>query len=218
MICEIKKASPSRGPIDLTLDVASRAREYSDAGARAISVLTEPHYFAGALTDLDQAAAVTSVPLLRKDFIVDPYQILQTAHSKAAALLLIVAALSPRELSEYLALCDELGLDALVEVHTEAELEIALATDARLIGVNNRNLDTLVVDLDVSRRLIPKILRPRIAIAESGFSTPQDVAQLAELGAKAFLVGEALMLHDQPGNKIRELLSLVHSDTPSTPV
>jgi indole-3-glycerol phosphate synthase len=215
MICEIKKASPSRGPIDLGLDVAKRAGEYTTAGARGISVLTEEHFFAGSLTDLETAARVTTTPLLRKDFIVDPYQILETAHSSAAALLLIVAALEPSALKEYLAQAQELGLDALVEVHTEAELEVALASNATLVGVNNRNLDTLVVDLGVSRRLIPRIRPPRIAVAESGFSTPQEVAELSGLGAKAFLVGEALMFHGQPGAKIQELLSLVDQPTVS---
>lgn len=207
LICEIKKASPSKGPLDLGLDVARRAGEYAEGGARAISVLTEPHYFSGALEDLSRADGATTVPLLRKDFIIDEYQVLETAHSAASALLLIVAALEESTFRRLFSLADDLGLDCLVEVHTERELDVALASPARLIGVNNRNLQTLAIDLGVSETLIPKIPRDRIAIAESGFSRPDEVRRLVDVGARAFLVGESLMTHGQPALKMRELLS-----------
>jgi indole-3-glycerol phosphate synthase len=209
LICEIKKASPSRGPIAPDLDVADRARAYERAGARAISVLTEPHFFAGSLADLEAVAGALAapIPILRKDFIVDEYQILETAASPAAAVLLIVAALDRRELLDFLAAAGALGLDCLVEVHTEAELDLALESGAVLVGVNNRDLKTLTVDLSVSERLIPRIPGSRIAVAESGFSRPEEVARLAGLGARAFLVGESLMTDPRPEAKVRELLS-----------
>ncbi|MBI4860840.1 MAG: indole-3-glycerol phosphate synthase TrpC [Candidatus Riflebacteria bacterium] len=209
LICEIKKASPSSGPIAPALDVAARAREYAEAGARAISVLTEPHYFSGSLADLETAGQAVQIPLLRKDFILCEYQVYETALSSAAALLLIVAALDSSTLSRLLTLADQLGLDCLVEVHTDRELDVALECGSTLIGVNNRDLSTLKVDLAVSERLIPSIRPPRIAVAESGFSTPGQIARLADLGASAFLVGGALMTHRSPGQKIAELMSLV---------
>ena len=207
LICEIKKASPSRGPIDPGLDVALRANVYAQGGARAISVLTEPTWFGGQLGDLDRAASACDVPLLRKDFTVDEYQVWETALSPASALLLIVAALEESTFRSLFSSADELGLDVLVEVHTEEELEIALASPARLIGVNNRNLKTLAIDLTISERLIPRIPADRIAVAESGFSRGADVARLAALGARAFLVGESLMTHGQPAAKMRELMA-----------
>lgn len=208
LICEIKKASPSKGPIDPGLDVAVRAREYQEGGARAISVLTEPHWFGGSLADLEAASRAAIVPLLRKDFVVDEYQVVETAWSPASALLLIVAALEESTFLRLFSLADDLGLDCLVEVHTERELDLALASPARLIGVNNRNLKDLEVDLSVSERLIPRISPGRIAIAESGFSRPDEVARLAGLGAKAFLIGEALMMSGRPQAKMRELLAV----------
>lgn len=207
LICEIKKASPSKGPIDLALDVAARAREYARGGARAISVLTEPTYFAGSMADLRLAAGAVEVPLLRKDFIVDAYQVLETAHSEASCLLLIVAALDESTFRRLFSLADGLGLDVLVEVHTETELARALDSPARLIGVNNRDLQTLAIDLAVSEKLIPRIPAGRIAVAESGFSRPDEVKRLVECGARAILVGESLMTHGQPAEKMRELLS-----------
>lgn len=208
LICEIKKASPSKGPIDLGLDVAARAREYAGGGARAISVLTEPTWFRGSLADLETAAGAVSVPLLRKDFVFDEYQVLETAHSPASALLLIVAALEESTFRRLFSMADGLGLDVLVEVHTDDELDIALASPARLIGVNNRNLKDLKVDLGTSEKLIPRIPRDRIAIAESGFSKAHEVARLVECGARAFLVGESLMTHGQPAAKMRELMDI----------
>lgn len=208
LICEIKKASPSKGPIDPGLDVAVRAREYQEGGARAISVLTEPHWFCGSLADLEAASGAASVPLLRKDFVVDEYQVVETALSPASALLLIVAALEESTFLRLFSLAEGFGLDCLVEVHTERELDVALASPARLIGVNNRNLKDLKVDLGVSERLIPRIGPGRIAVAESGFSKPDEVARLAGLGAKAFLIGEALMTSGRPQAKMRELMAV----------
>ena len=208
VIAECKRRSPSKGVLRAEYDPVTISRGYAAAGAAAISVLTEPTYFAGSLADLTAAAQAVDVPLLRKDFVVDEYQVLETAGSEASALLLIVAALEDSTFRSLFSLADGLGLDVLVEVHTEEELERALATPARLIGVNNRNLKTLEVDLGVSERLIPRIPAGRIAVAESGFSTGPQVARLVACGAKGFLVGESLMTHGQPAAKMRELLAV----------
>jgi len=205
LICEIKKASPSRGPIDLDVHVPARAKDYEQSGARAISVLTEPYFFRGSFDDLSQAARAVEIPVLCKDFVVDEYQILKAALSGAAGILLIVAALRPDELRSLGRMADGLGLDCLVEVHTEEELEIALESEASIIGVNNRNLATLKVDLGVSERLIPKIPSTKLSVVESGISRPEDVVRLCALGARAFLIGESLMTAGNPVEKVREL-------------
>ena len=215
LICEIKKASPSRGPIDLGIDVAARARAYEAGGARALSVLTEPHWFRGSLGDLTAAARAVDLPVLLKDFVVDRYQIDQAVVAGASAVLLIVAALTRAELTRFLDHARSLGLDALVEIHDQGELEIALDCGARIIGVNNRNLRTLVVDLSVSERLIPMIPSGKIAVVESGISRPDEVVRLRALGARAFLVGEALMNDANPTDRVR-LLTEAIGGPPST--
>ncbi len=196
VIAEVKRGSPSRGVFAPAADAAAVAQDYVRGGAAAISVLTDTPFFSGSLDDLTAVHAVArpaGVPVLRKDFILDPYQILEARAFGADAVLLIVAALSPEQLRELLAATWELGLEALVEVHDERELEIALAAGARVIGVNNRDLRTFVVDLAVSERLVPRIPTDRIAVAESGIHSVEDLERLAAAGIDAVLVGESLM-------------------------
>ncbi|HQZ97769.1 MAG TPA: indole-3-glycerol phosphate synthase TrpC [Pyrinomonadaceae bacterium] len=193
IIAEIKRASPSKGVINADIDVAKVAGNYAAGGAAAISVLTESEYFSGEIADLVLAAKTVDIPVLRKDFMVDSYQIYEAAAAGADAILLIVAALSETELREFSAIADGLGLDSLVEIHTADELETARKIDAKIIGVNNRNLQTLEVSLDVSRELIG--LRPEgvLMISESGLSTKDEIDELKELGFNGFLIGETLM-------------------------
>lgn len=193
VIAEIKRASPSKGVIKSDIDVAKVARSYADGGAAAISVLTESEYFGGDMVDLVIAAKTVNIPVLRKDFIVDGYQIFEAAAAGADAILLIVAALSEAELVEFSAIAAGLGMDALVEVHTAVELEKALRIGAKIVGVNNRNLQTLEVSLDVSRQLIADRPDDVLMIAESGLTTKDEIDELKALGFDGFLIGETLM-------------------------
>ncbi|MFN3336872.1 MAG: indole-3-glycerol phosphate synthase TrpC [Thermomicrobium sp.] len=198
VIAEVKRASPSRGVFAAGADAVTVAKDYLVGGAAALSVLTDQPFFHGSLEDLERVAlqahtGESPVPVLRKDFIVDPYQVLEARAAGADALLLIVAALDPRQLAELLAATWELGMEALVEVHNEAELETALATGARVVGINNRDLRTFTVDLGVSERLAPRVPGDRIVVAESGIHRMSDVKRLAAAGVDAILVGEALM-------------------------
>lgn len=192
-ICECKKASPSKGLIAPEFPYLEIAKQYEAAGADAISVLTEPKWFLGSDTYLKEIAAAVSIPCLRKDFTVDAYMIYETKLLGASAVLLICSILSEGQISEYLAICDSLGLSALVEAHDEAEVDRALQAGARVIGVNNRNLKDFTVDTGNSRRLRERIPRDVIFVSESGVSGPEDVEKLAEIGVDAVLVGEALM-------------------------
>jgi len=193
IIAEIKRASPSKGVINADINVAQVARGYASGGAAAISVLTEGEYFGGDIADLVLAANTVDLPVLRKDFTVDGYQIYEAAAAGADAILLIVAALSEAELVEFAAVADALRMDSLVEVHTSAELEVAKNLGAKIIGVNNRNLQTLEVSLDVSRELITKRPVGSLMIAESGLSTRAEIDELKHLGFDGFLIGETLM-------------------------
>jgi indole-3-glycerol phosphate synthase len=204
VIAEIKRASPSKGIINAEIDVAERALEYQRGGACAISVLTEEDHFLGSLDDLRTARQAVELPILRKDFIVDQYQIYESAAAGADAVLLIVAVLRLDELNEFIALCNELRIDALVEVHTMNELEIADKASAQLIGVNNRDLHSFNVTLDVSRQLIEHRPANTLMVAESGISTREHVAELQALGFNGFLVGESLMRAGSV-NKLQEL-------------
>ena len=192
-ICECKKASPSKGVISPDFPYLTIAREYQEAGADCISVLTEPKWFLGENSYLEEIASCVSLPCLRKDFTVDEYMIYEAKSLGAAAVLLICSILSPVQLKEYLQLCDELGLSALTEVHTEEETVTAIDAGARIIGVNNRNLKDFSVDLDNSRRLRTLIPSDRIFVAESGIRSAEDIRALSEAGADAVLAGEALM-------------------------
>ena len=207
IIAEVKRASPSAGAIRAGLDAPAQARAYAAAGAAAVSVLTDGPGFGGSLADLAAVRAAVEVPLLRKDFVVDRYQLLEARASGADAALLIVAALDPGTLERLLAAAAELGLAALVEVHDEAEVETALAAGARIVGVNNRNLRTFAVDLAVSERLLP-LLPDRVrGVAESGVRTAEDARRLRRAGAANLLVGEALVRAADPGALVREMVS-----------
>ncbi|MFT3745108.1 MAG: indole-3-glycerol phosphate synthase TrpC [Pyrinomonadaceae bacterium] len=206
IIAEIKRASPSKGVIKADIDVAKVARDYANGGAAAISVLTESEYFSGDMVDLVVAAKTVNIPVLRKDFMVDSYQIFEAAAAGADAILLIVAALSEAELAEFSAIADGLGMDSLVEVHTDEELEIARIRGAKIIGVNNRNLQTLEVSLDVSRELIANRSEGVLMIAESGLSSKSEIEELKALGFDGFLIGETLM---RTGNASETLGGLI---------
>jgi indole-3-glycerol phosphate synthase len=193
IIAEIKRASPSKGIINDRIDVTETATAYKTGGASAISVLTEEQFFKGSLADLKDAREAVDLPILRKDFTVDEYQIYEAGAAGADAILLIVAALTSDVLSELQTLAHELGMDALVEAHTFEELETAASLGASLIGINNRNLRSLDVSLDVSRELIRHRPANAIMIAESGISSRDQINELKQLGFDGFLIGESLM-------------------------
>jgi indole-3-glycerol phosphate synthase len=207
LIAEMKRSSPSRGPIRPDAGVAEIVRAYQEAGARAVSVLTEPHWFGGGLDDLVEARAACDLPLLRKDFVVDEYQLIEARVAGADAVLLIVAALEPERLAALIGIASDLGMDALVEVHDEDEVETAVEAGAEVIGVNNRNLHSLDVDLGTTFRLLADVPAGTVVVAESGITTRQAVRDLEEAGVDAILVGEALMRVDDPRDAVRELLT-----------
>jgi indole-3-glycerol phosphate synthase len=205
VIAEVKKASPSAGVIREDFRPAEIAASYQQAGAACLSVLTDEQYFQGCDEYLLQARQACSLPALRKDFIIDPWQIHQSRALGADCILLIVAALQRDQLQELDGLAGEVGLDVLVEVHDERELEHALSTQARLIGVNNRDLHTFTIDLATSERLRPMIPADRTMVTESGIHTREDVRQLQSSKINAFLVGEAFMRSEDPGVALQEL-------------
>jgi indole-3-glycerol phosphate synthase len=205
VIAEVKKASPSAGVIRADFDPAAIAASYEAGGAACLSVLTDRDYFQGDARYLQQARAACSLPVLRKDFIIDPWQLLEARVMGADCILLIVAALGLDELQQLSGLARELNLDVLMEVHDEAELELALQTDAQLIGVNNRNLKTFVTDIAVSERIRPLIPADRLMVTESGIHRREDVQRLQGSGIRAFLVGEAFMRAADPGRALQDL-------------
>jgi len=217
VIAECKRRSPSKGVLRADYEPAAIAKAYEAAAAAAISVLTEPTFFDGSLEHLAAVRAAVELPILRKDFIVSEYQLLEARAAGADAVLLIVAALRPVELKVLHDHARRYGLDALVEVHDEHELAIAIDAGARIVGVNNRNLRTLDVDLTASERLIGQVPADVVAISESGLRTPADVARLRELGYRAFLIGERFMTAASPGEELAQLLRGTEvSETPST--
>ncbi|WP_417425098.1 indole-3-glycerol phosphate synthase TrpC [Hominenteromicrobium sp.] len=208
-ICECKKASPSKGLIAPNFPYLEIAKEYEAAGADCISVLTEPKWFLGNDEYLKEIAETVLIPCLRKDFTVDEYQIYQAKVLGASAVLLICSVLTEDQMKDYIRICDELGLSALVEVHDEQEVQTALNTGARIIGVNNRNLKDFSVDTDNSRRLRELIPPGILFVSESGVRTPEDVETLRKIGADAVLIGETLMRASDKRAKLAELRGAV---------
>jgi indole-3-glycerol phosphate synthase len=204
VIAEYKRSSPSAGPI-AEPGVAGQARAYEEGGAAAISVLTEPTRFDGALADLRAVRLAVDLPVLRKDFLVHPAQVIESRAAGADAVLLIAAALSELELKAMLAVANDLGLDALVETHSVDDLAKALATDAPVVGVNARDLETLEVDVERALAMLPDVPSDRVAVLESGVWTREDVERAINAGARGVLVGEALMRSPDPGATIRSL-------------
>ena len=206
LICELKKASPSEGLLREHFQPAELAQNFEAAGASAISVLTEQNYFQGNPETLKQIRPMTTVPLLRKDFILDPYQIYETTLLEADAVLLIVTILTDSQLKRMLLLARELDLEVLVEVHTEEELNRALGAGARMVGLNNRNLKTLKIDRSVSEDLIHLVPKGTVVVIESGIETREEIAHYQTLGANSFLIGTALMKSTDVKRKILELM------------
>ena len=211
VIAELKKASPSKGLIRAEFDPAELARELAEAGAAALSVLTDEEFFQGSLKNLREASAAVGVPCLRKDFIVDEFQLLEAQANCADAVLLIVAALSSEELSSLLRGARQRGLDVLCEVHDEEELQRARDAGCDLIGVNTRDLRTFKVDLETALALASKFSSGVVRVAESGIHSADDIAQLRAAGYDAFLVGESLMRAESPGEELRELMRVPSS-------
>ena len=207
VIAEIKKASPSKGVLSADFDPAAIARLYEEGGAAALSVLTDEKHFQGTLSDLESARGVVRLPALRKDFTIDAYHVHQAAAYGADAILIIAAILTERQMRDFRELAERYRLAALVEVHDEEELKPAIASGARLIGVNNRNLHTFQVSLDTSIRLAEKIPAGIVRVAESGIHSFSDVQQLRGAGYQAFLVGEHLMKSGDPVAALQALLS-----------
>ena len=204
-ICEIKKASPSKGIIAEDFPYMRIARDYEVAGAAAISVLTEPFYFKGDDRYLKEIAAIVSIPLLRKDFTVDEYMIYEAKVLGASAVLLICSILDNDTLAEYIKIAHNLGLSALVETHDENEVKAALDAGARIIGVNNRDLKTFEVDIGLSERLRPLVPEDKIFISESGIQAPADINKLREIKTNAALIGETLMRSSDKGLELKRL-------------
>jgi indole-3-glycerol phosphate synthase len=213
VIAELKKASPSRGLIRAEFHPAELARELEAAGAAALSVLTDEEFFQGSLANLREASAAVRIPCLRKDFIVDEFQLVEARANAADAVLLIVAALTSGELSRLVTRARERGLDVLCEVHDGAELDQALEAGCDLIGVNTRDLRTFTVDLETAFRLAERFPPNVVRVVESGIHSADDVAQLRKAGYDAFLIGESLMRAERPGKALRELMRVPSTDS-----
>lgn len=206
IIAEIKRASPSKGLICKEEEPENRALVYQESGAAAISVLTEEKYFLGSLKDLNKVKSAVDIPVLRKDFIVDQYQLYESRGEGADAVLLITSILPDIELSSFIEICRKLSMAALVEVHTRDELQRALACGAEIIGINNRNLETFQTNIKVTIDLCSEVPPDVLLISESGIGSNEDIKKLKEKGVYTFLIGEALMDNQNPGQKIKELL------------
>ena len=206
LIAEVKRASPSKGMLCPNFEPVELAKNYTQGGAAAISVLTEVNYFEGSLDHLAAIRGEVRLPLLRKDFIFDSYQVYESCAYGADALLLIVAILSQEQLEELLSLSHSLSLSCLVEVHNENEVEKALTSQAKIIGINNRDLNTFTVDIDTTRRLVPLVPRGHIIVSESGINRRSDVEKLKRWGVNAVLVGEALLTASNIQDRMKELI------------
>ena len=207
VIAEVKKASPSKGVIRADFDPEQIARAYADAGAVCLSVLTDEQFFQGSDRHLQQASAATDLPVLRKDFIIDPYQVYEARAIGADCILLIVAALDDLRLQELAATAADTGLDVLVEVHNREELERGLLLRTPLIGINNRNLHTFETSLETTLGLLPDVFHDRTVVTESGINSRADMELMRSHDVHAFLIGEALLRADDPGAKLRALIS-----------
>ena len=212
VIAEVKRSSPSKGAINAGLDLADQVTAYEQGGAAAISILTEPSHFGGSNDDLTRARSMVRLPLLKKDFHVEPVQLLEARALGASAALLIVRAIEPARLKQLFDVAASVGLEVLVEVRDERELERALALGAQLIGVNNRNLETLEIDPETCARLIPLLPRSVVAVAESGIRAPADVERVAAVGADAVLIGSQLSASDDPESAVRKLTGVARSN------
>lgn len=208
IIAEIKRSSPSRGPINAGIDASSQAAAFENGGASAISVLTEPSRFGGSMDDLRRVRRASGLPLLRKDFLVAPSQLAETRSAGASAALIIVRAVHDSLLMELSAAGVELGVELLFEVRDERELERAMRANAQIVGVNNRNLETLEVDSTTVSRIVPLVPPECLAVAESGYMTRQDVEAAAAAGADAVLIGSALSLSSDPEAALREMMGI----------
>jgi indole-3-glycerol phosphate synthase len=206
IIAEVKKASPSKGLIRPDFDPVAIAQTYAANGAAALSVLTDAKYFQGQLSFLEDICTAVTLPLLRKDFTIDAYQVYESRAAHADALLLIVAALERGQLEDFLGLADDLDMAALLEVHTVEELERCLPLQPRLIGINNRDLRTFHTDIETTLRLLPLVPSDVLVVSESGINTAADITRLRDKGVHAFLIGESLMRAPNPGVKLREFL------------
>ena len=207
LIAEVKRASPSRGMLSPNFNPIKLAQTYAEGGAAAISVLSEANYFMGSIEHLAAIREVVELPLLRKDFVFDPYQVYESRAYGADALLLIAAILNQEQLKELVSLSRSLGLACLVEVHNEGEVEKAVLSEAEIIGINNRDLNTFTVDIDTTHRLRPLIPQKRIVVSESGIKSRKDIEKLGKWGVDAILVGEALVAADDVLAKMKELLT-----------
>ena len=209
LIAEVKKASPSKGLLRPDFDPTALAEAYATNGAAAVSVLTDADYFQGSvqhLAEVRRALTPHGIPVLRKEFIVDPYQVYEARAYGADAILLIVSVLTATEIGELMSVAGELWMQCLVEVHDEDELQIALEIGAEIVGINNRNLHTFVTDLSVTERLAPMVPQGKIVVSESGIDTRDDIGRVGRAGAHAVLIGEALVTAADPGERLRGLL------------